>query len=161
MVGKVGVQAGGEPVDQLLHATRQARVLGPCKARDFEGAIAPVAGHGTLAMRLGRAAQRPDVVVLDPPEVVLRLGIGEAEHGARVRLAEHVGNAVAIAIDRDLAGEIVRGRAAGARRNEQDGGGDEGTPARHDANVISALAFSRAPAITFTPDVERAFPAPT
>ena len=61
----------------------------------------------SLAVYLGGSPEREDKVLLNPPEVVFRLGVCEAKYGARVGSAEHVRDAVSIAIDRDAASERV------------------------------------------------------
>src|SRR5687767_11468943 len=59
----------------------------------------------SLAVYLGGSTECEDKVLLDTPEVVFRLSVCEAKHGARVRAAKHVRDAVSIAIDRDAASE--------------------------------------------------------
>ena len=50
-----------------------------------------------LALGLGRAPERREVVHLDAVEVVLGLGVGRAEHRVGVGLAVNVGDAVIVA----------------------------------------------------------------
>ena len=117
MIGEIRVQALGKRIEQRAHLLRHARILGTRQTRDLERAVAPVAAEPALALHLGAPAKRADVVVLDAPEVVLGLRVGEAEHRAGVRLAEHVRNPVRVAIDRDAIREAIA-RARARRRAE-------------------------------------------
>ena len=134
----VRVQVVVEPVGERVHERPEPlgapRVLGPGRVGDDEQLHAQVAPHLRGALGLGQSAHGVDIVGLDPVEVVLGLGVLHAEHGVRVRLAVHVGDAPVVAGDGDVGrlplppGQLLRGGVAGVglgggrRRREREGG---------------------------------------
>ena len=107
MIGEIRIEAGGEAVENRAHLSGHARILRAREPRNLERPVAPIASHAVLFVHLGAPAECAQVIVLDTPEVVLGLRVGEAKRGRRIRFAENVRNAVGVAVNRDVVGEIV------------------------------------------------------
>ncbi len=97
MGGQVVVQAVGKGDHQLFQPRRALLVLRFEEVRVDEQLHAQVAPDLGLAFHFGQAAGGGEVVAFDPAEIVLGLGVQQAEHGIGVAVAVHVGNAPSIA----------------------------------------------------------------
>jgi hypothetical protein len=123
---QVEVQAIGKGHHQLLEPGRAGRVPGLHGGRRDEHLHAQVAPDFGLAFDFGQAPERIDVIEFDPPEIVLRLRIQQAEDRIGIALAEHVGDAPLVAHDGHAPGALVParlfGRQAGAPLRRGAGG---------------------------------------
>ena len=86
-----------------------------------------VVGNAALSDALRGAADPPQQILFELPEVVLALGDQVAKDGRGVRLAKDVGDAIGIPIDRDAARQFppsgIEDRLAQCPLNP-DGGGE-------------------------------------
>ena len=91
MIREIGIEAGGEAVENRAHLSGHARILRAREPRNLERPVAPIASHAVLSVHLGAPAECAQVIVLDTPEVVLCLRVGEAKRGRRIGFAETCG----------------------------------------------------------------------
>ena len=106
---KVVVQAVGVSVHQGLQPLRAFLVLRLHVVRVDEELHAQVPVHRALALGLRQAPHGVDVVRLHPVEVVLRLGVHQAEDGVGIRFSVDVWNAPIVSDDGDVLGLSLPG----------------------------------------------------
>src|SRR5690242_10625599 len=121
MAREVVIKADRESVAQRTHLRIETRVFLASQARDFECRVETIFVESLLTVQLRGPANGVNVVLFDAPEIIFRLSVSKAEHGARVSVAEDVRNAVSIAVNGDVARERRRGIVARQRRSATAG----------------------------------------
>src|ERR1700752_2796796 len=114
------IKAGRKGIAQRTHARVEARVFRTRQPWDFECLVESIFIEHLFAVHIGPTAQSENEVFLDAPEVIFRLSVGETEYSARVGAAKDMGDAVSVAIDRDVAGEGIRLREKHSLKCQKD-----------------------------------------
>jgi hypothetical protein len=99
---QIEIQAVGEGVHEGAEPCGAGGVLGAELDGVDEELHAQIAVELLLALDFGEAAEGVDVVELDAVEVVLGLGVEEAEDGVGIGLSVDVGDAPRVANDGDV-----------------------------------------------------------
>ena len=119
MATKVIIQTRCEGVTNAASFRIQAPILFPRQPWDLERMVQAIALQSSYAVNLGRASDSGYIVFFNSPEIVFRLSISKTERRARISATENVCDAVRVAIDRNVFGELVWLRMADHyKRNE-------------------------------------------
>ena len=93
------VKTCGEGIAQCAHLRVETGVFLSGEPRNLERMVKSIFVDRFLSVDFRQPSHSANEVLLDAPEVVLCLSIGEAEYGAGIGAAEDVRDAIRIAID--------------------------------------------------------------
>ncbi len=125
MGGEIIVQPVGPGVHQRAQPWRALAVLRLKLDGIDPQPLAQILPDRALALRLGGAAERGQVIGLDPREIIFCLGVDRAEHGIGIAPAMDMRDAPIVAHDLDPCGLGLPAGLFGRRRGERGGGGEQ------------------------------------